>query len=176
MATEPTHASSGLLNAIPPGYFTDSYGGVTRDLGGGHGEVDYRTAEGRPSIGLGPHSFIIPNLFIESSSIFVIQPVAVGEMGHLQTPISWVGLDEKTQRGQHRRFGMGFGAAGVIEPDDAATWERMQFGLLAGEPEWVVLERGTQYDGGGEGRALDEIVMRGFWRHYRSLMSGGAGA
>ena len=23
----------------------------------------------------------------------------------------------------------------------------------------------------GHGRALDEIVMRGFWRHYRSLMT-----
>lgn len=166
-----THASSGLLSAIPPGYFTDAYGGVTRDLGGGHGEVDYRTAPGRTSIGLGPHSFIFPNLFIESSSIFIIQPVGVAEMVHLQTPISWVGLDEKTQRGQHRRFGMGFGAAGVIEPDDAATWERMQHGLLAGEPEWVVLERGVQYDDVGEGRALDEIAIRGFWRHYRSLMA-----
>ncbi|MDG2112534.1 MAG: Rieske 2Fe-2S domain-containing protein [Actinomycetota bacterium] len=166
-----THASSGLLSAIPPGYFSDSYGGVTRDLGGGHGEVDYRTAEGRTSIGLGPHAFIFPNLFIESSSIFVIQPVSVSEMVHLQTPITWIGLDEKTQRGQLRRFGVGFGAAGVIEPDDAATWERMQLGLQAGEPEWVVLERGTQYDGVGEGRALDEIAIRGFWRHYRSLLA-----
>ena len=66
---------------------------------------------------------------------------------------------------------MAFGAAGVIEPDDAATWERMQLGLQAGEPEWVVLERGVQYDHTGEGRALDEIAMRGFWRQYRSLMT-----
>ena len=59
----------------------------------------------------------------------------------------------------------------MIEPDDAATWERMQLGLQAGEPEWVMLERGVQFDDTREGRALDEIVMRGFWRHYRSLMT-----
>lgn len=166
-----THASSGLMNAVPPGYFSDAFGGVARYLGGGHGEIDYRSAQGRTSIGLGPHGFIFPNLFIESSSIFVIQPVGVAEMTHLQTPITWVGLPEELQRRQFRRFGVGFGAAGVVEPDDAATWERMQLGLEAGEPEWVVLERGVQADAAGEGRALDEIVMRGFWRHYRSLMT-----
>ncbi len=166
-----THASSGLMNAVPPGYFSDAFGGVARYLGGGHGEIDYRSAQGRTSIGLGPHGFIFPNLFIESSSIFVIQPVGVAEMTHLQTPITWVGLPEEQQRRQFRRFGVGFGAAGVVEPDDAATWERMQLGLVAGEPEWVVLERGVQADPAGEGRALDEIVMRGFWRHYRSLMT-----
>ncbi len=166
-----THGSSGLMGALPPGYFSDAFGGLTRDLGGGHGEVDYRAADGPSTIGLGPHGFIFPNLFIESSSIFVIQPVGVAEMTHLQTPITWVGLPEKMQRGQFRRFAVGFGAAGVIEPDDAATWERMQLGLQAKEPEWVMLERGIESDHTREGRALDEIVMRGFWRHYRSLMT-----
>ncbi len=171
-----THGSSGLMGGVSPGYFSDAYGGVTRDLGGGHGEVDYRQTEGGPQTGLGPHGFIFPNLFIEASSIFVIQPVGVAEMIHLQTPITWVGLPEKMQRPQSRRFAMAFGAAGVIEPDDAATWERMQIGLQAGEPEWVVLERGVQFDHTREGRALDEIVMRGFWRHYRSLMTDEAAA
>lgn len=171
-----THASSGLMGGVPPGYFSDAYGGVTRDLGGGHGEVDYRLTEGGPRTGLGPHGFIFPNLFIEASSIFVIQPVSASEMTHLQTPISWVGLGEELQRPQLRRFAMAFGPAGVIEPDDAATWERMQLGLRAGQPEWVVLERGAELDHTGEGRPLDEIVMRGFWRHYRSLMTDGTAA
>ncbi len=165
-----THASSGLMQGVAPNYFTDAYGGVARDLGGGHGEIDYRGVPGGSQLGLGPHGFIFPNLFIESSSIFVIQPVGVAEMVHLQTPVSWVGADEKLQRNQTRRFSMAFGPAGVIEPDDSATWERVQLGLLACEPEWVVLERGYERGANNEGLALDEIVMRGFWRHYRSLM------
>ncbi|MFT7598795.1 MAG: phenylpropionate dioxygenase-like ring-hydroxylating dioxygenase large terminal subunit [Acidimicrobiales bacterium] len=169
-----THASSGLMAGAPPDYFTDGYGGVARYLGGGHGEIDYRSAPGGAQLGLGPHGFIFPNLFIESSSIFVIQPVSATEMTHLQTPIAWAGVPEKTQRRQLRRFGMAFGPAGVIEPDDAATWERMQLGLLAGVPEWVMLERGLKNDHLGEGRALDEIAQRGFWRHYRALMTDGA--
>lgn len=50
-----------------------------------------------------------------------------------------------------------------------------QLGLQAGEPEWVMLERGVERDATGIGLALDEIAMRGFWRHYRSLMGDGPG-
>lgn len=197
-----THASSGLAAGLPAGYFSDAYGGVTRDLGGGHGEVDYRptlanaaprsldsyqgsrrhhlellaardgeaVAVARLRVGP-PHGFIFPNLFIAEESIFVIQPVSVGEMTHLQTPIMWAGLPEDAHRRQLRRFEGGFGPGGMVEPDDAATWERIQLGLQAGQPEWVMLERGIEHDASGVGRALDEIAMRGFWRHYRSLMT-----
>ena len=41
-----THASSGLTD-VPAGFFSDSSGAVTRDLGNGHGEVDYRPARAR---------------------------------------------------------------------------------------------------------------------------------
>lgn len=202
-----THASSGLAAGLPAGYFSDAYGGVTRDLGGGHGEVDYRptlanaaarplesytgprrqhldllaardgAAEAVARLRVGPpHGFIFPNLFIAEESIFVIQPVSVDEMTHLQTPIMWAGLPEELHRRQLRRFEGGFGPGGMVEPDDAATWERLQLGLQAGRPEWVLLERGVDRDASGVGRALDEIAMRGFWRHYRSLMTDGAPA
>lgn len=201
-----THASSGLAAGLPAGYFSDAFGGVTRDLGGGHGEVDYRpvfagaapkplesfhglrrqhldllaardgAAAAAERLRVGPpHGFIFPNLFIAEESIFVIQPVSVAEMTHLQTPIMWVGVPEELHRRQLRRFEGGFGPAGMVEPDDAATWERIQLGLQAGEPEWVMLERGVERDATGIGLALDEIAMRGFWRHYRSLMGDGPG-
>ena len=171
---------------------------MTRDLGSGHGEVDYRPAlvgasrrvtsgnnadstcsqrdgaEGAvPGCVLGPpHGFIFPNLFIAEESIFVIQPISVAEMSHLQTPVRWVGLPEEVNRRQLRRFEGGFGPAGMVEPDDSAVWERLQQGLAAGEPEWALLERGSsQRDASGEGRLLDETALRGFWRHYRSLMT-----
>lgn len=196
-----THASSGLASGTPAGYFSDSSGAVTRDLGGGHGEVDYR-----PGLGLSrkelasyhgpkrqhldllaardgaagavarlragpPHGFIFPNLFIAEESIFMIQPVSVDEISHVQTPVFWVGLPDELNRRQLRRFEGGFGPAGMVEPDDAAVWERLQLGLAAGAPEWARLERGLERDASGEGRLLDETALRGFWRHYRSLMT-----
>ena len=197
-----THASSGLATDVPAGFFSDSSGGVTRDLGNGHGEVDYRPAlVGAPARALEdhrgskrrhldlladrdgpagavarlragpPHGFIFPNLFIAEQNIFVIQPVSVAEMSHLQTPVSWVGLPDEVNRRHLRRFEGGFGPAGMVEPDDSAVWERLQLGLEAGEPEWAILERGAERDAAGEGRLLDETALRGFWRHYRSLMT-----
>jgi fatty-acyl-CoA synthase len=123
-----------------------------------------------------PHGFIFPNLFIAEQNIFVIQPITVAEMSHRQTPVSWVGVPGEVNRRQLRRFEGGFGPAGMVEPDDCAVWERLQQGLEAGEPEWAILQRGLQRDACGEGRTLDEIAMRGFWRHYLSLMTAGASA
>lgn len=197
-----THASSGLTTGVPPGFFSDSSGGVTRDLGNGHGEVDYRPAQAgipvRPleahrgarrrhidalvardgpeeavaRVRAGPpHGFVFPNLFIAEQNVFVIEPVAVGQTSHRQTPVQWVGLPDDVNRRHLRRFEGGFGPAGMVEPDDSAVWERLQLGLEAGRPEWAILERGAERDGTGEGRLLDEIALRGFWRHYRSLMT-----
>jgi fatty-acyl-CoA synthase len=64
----------------------------------------------------------------------------------------------------------------MVEPDDSAVWERLQQGLEAGEPEWAILERGSGRESPGEGRLLDETALRGFWRHYRSLMTARASA
>jgi fatty-acyl-CoA synthase len=202
-----THASSGLTTGLPAGFFSDSSGGVTRDLGNGHGEVDYRPslvgsaprpleehqglkrrhldllaardgaagAVARLRAGP-PHGFIFPNLFIAEQNIFVIQPISVGELSHMQTAISWVGLPDEVNRRHLRRFEGGFGPAGMVEPDDSAVWERLQVGLEAGEPEWAILERGSDRDTSGEGRLLDETALRGFWRHYRFLMTAGVAA
>lgn len=195
-----THASSGLVD-VPAGFFSDSSGGVARDLGNGHGEVDYRPAQaGRPVKPLEqhhgerrahletlaardgadgavtrlragpPHGFIFPNLFIAEQSLFVIQPISAGEMSHWQTPVSFVGAPDSVNQRQLRRFEGGFGPAGMVEPDDSAVWERLQIGLQAGAPEWVVLARGLDRDRAGEGRLLDETALRGFWRQYRALM------
>ena len=199
-----THASSGLAAAAPPGLFSDSSRGVTRDLGGGHGEVDFRpaligaapraledyrglkrqhvellaardgAADAVAKLRAGPpHGYIFPNLFIAEQNIFMIQPVGVASTSHVQTAVSWVGLPEEVNRRQLRRFEGGFGPAGMVEPDDSAVWERLQEGLEAGDPEWAILERGSERDGSGEGRLLDETALRGFWRHYRSLMTVG---
>ena len=65
-------------------------------------------------------------------------------------------------------------ARALTKPDPSLRVQPL--GLQAGEPEWVALERGVQFAHTREGRALDEIVMRGFWRHYRSLMTDEAAA
>ncbi|MEZ5262875.1 MAG: aromatic ring-hydroxylating dioxygenase subunit alpha [Acidimicrobiales bacterium] len=196
-----THASSGLAAGLPPGYFSDAYGGVVRDLGGGRrgrlpadagqrqapvaGEVQ-RCAPPTPgSAGGTPRRRRRggPGPGRAATRLHLPQPVhRRGE--HLRHPAGERGRDDPPADADH----VGGPSRGAAPPPacgaskvastgrygrtrHAATWERIQLGLRAGEPEWVVLERGVERDGTGVGRALDEIAMRGFWHHYRSIMT-----
>jgi hypothetical protein len=65
----------------------------------------------------------------------------------------------------------------MLLADDTEMYERNQAGLAALEPEWLDLSRGLGREvlderGLPTGRATDEAAMRGFWKHYRSLMLG----
>jgi hypothetical protein len=72
------------------------------------------------------------------------------------------------------------GPAGMLLADDTEMYERNQHGLAVRDPEWLDLSRGLDREtidprGLRTGQATDETSMRGFWRHYRSLMTGGRG-
>lgn len=122
-----------------------------------------------------PHGLVFPNLFVAGNNLFVLQPRGVGETSHLQAPVAYVGMPEELNERQLRRFEGASGPAGMLEADDAAVWARVQRGLAAREPEWVLLQRGAdrevEADGRRRGRMLDETALRGFWRHYLHLLS-----
>ena len=122
-----------------------------------------------------PHGLVFPNLFIAGQNLFVIQPRSNGQTTHLQTPIAYDGAPDTINRRQLRRFEGASGPAGMLEVDDAAVWERLQIGLGAERPEWCLLQRGGERERylaeGREGRMLDETAVRGFWRHYLTVMS-----
>jgi len=67
------------------------------------------------------------------------------------------------------------GPAGMLLADDTEMYERNQEGLGSREPAWIDTRRGLHResqdsDGHPIGSANDEIGIRGFWRHYSSLV------
>lgn len=121
-----------------------------------------------------PHVMIFPNLFIAEIQVFNIQPVAVGECIQYATAVQLRGGEELNRRMISQSIGS-VGPAGMLLADDTEMYERNQTGVEMLDPEWLDVRRGLvreQLDENGFtiGAATDETGMRGFWKHYRSLM------
>ncbi len=63
------------------------------------------------------------------------------------------------------------------EVDDLTNFEEIQVGLGAEEDPWVYMDRGlglpdrfTEQDGVISGPATDEVFMREYMKHYKTLM------
>ena len=64
----------------------------------------------------------------------------------------------------------------MLLADDTEMYERNQAGVAELRPEWLDIRRGLGREGLDErglpvGGATDETGMRGFWRHYKRLMT-----
>ena len=121
-----------------------------------------------------PHVMIFPNLFIAEIQVFNIQPVAVDECVQYSTAVQLTGAPELNKRMISQSIGS-VGPAGMLLADDTEMYERNQRGVQALSPEWLDVRRGLgreRIDESGftVGWATDETGMRGFWRHYRSMM------
>lgn len=121
-----------------------------------------------------PHVMIFPNLFIAEIQVFNIQPVAVGECIQYATAVQLRGGEELNRRMISQSIGS-VGPAGMLLADDTEMYERNQRGVEMLDPEWLDVRRGLQRESVDEngftiGAATDETGMRGFWKHYRSLM------
>jgi phenylpropionate dioxygenase-like ring-hydroxylating dioxygenase large terminal subunit len=128
-----------------------------------------------------PHALIFPNLFLGEANLAIIQPIAPGETVHYHTPLMLDGVDEALNRRILRQSEAAMGPASFLLPDDAVIAERMQQGFRAGRQEgrgWIDLTRGLNRERedahGRVGHVSDEITNRGFWRHYRGVMTGRA--
>ncbi|MGH1504637.1 MAG: aromatic ring-hydroxylating oxygenase subunit alpha [Acidimicrobiales bacterium] len=126
-----------------------------------------------------PHVMVFPNLFIAEITIFVLQPLAVDRTVQHATAIQFAGGEDLNRRLLHQCVGSA-GPAGMLLADDTEMYERNQAGVAALEPEWIDTRRGMDRErvderGHPVGSANDEIGIRGFWRHYRSLMADGSG-
>lgn len=121
-----------------------------------------------------PHVMIFPNLFIAEIQVFNIQPVAVGECVQYSTAVQLAGDHELNQRMVSQSIGS-VGPAGMLLADDTEMYERNQRGVGLATPEWLDVRRGlvrerVDENGFTIGTANDEIGIRGFWNHYKSLM------
>lgn len=123
----------------------------------------------------GPHVMIFPNLFIAEIQVFNIQPVAVDECVQYSTAVQLAGAPELNRRMVSQCMGS-VGPAGMLLADDTEMYERNQAGLAALCPEWLDIRRGLNRESVDDkgftiGAATDETGMRGFWAHYKALMS-----
>jgi phenylpropionate dioxygenase-like ring-hydroxylating dioxygenase large terminal subunit len=122
-----------------------------------------------------PHVMIFPNLFVAEIQVFVIQPVSAGECVQHSTAVQLAGAPELNGRMVSQSVGS-VGPAGMLLADDTEMYERNQRGVAMLAPEWLDLRRGlarerTDERGLRVGMATDETGMRGFWRHYLTLMA-----
>jgi nitrite reductase/ring-hydroxylating ferredoxin subunit len=121
------------------------------------------------------HALIFPNLFLGETNIAIVQPVSVEECVHWHTPMFWRGVPEFNGR-LLRMAEAGMGPASFLMPDDLIVASRNQLGLHARTAPWLLLGRGLQREsvdtaGRTVSHVTDETTNRGFWRHYRSLMT-----
>jgi len=121
-----------------------------------------------------PHVMIFPNLFIAEIQVFNIQPVSAGECVQYSTAVQLDGAPELNKRMISQSIGS-VGPAGMLLADDTEMYERNQRGVEILDPEWLDVRRGLGREGVDEdgftiGTATDETGMRGFWKHYKSLM------
>jgi phenylpropionate dioxygenase-like ring-hydroxylating dioxygenase large terminal subunit len=122
-----------------------------------------------------PHVMIFPNLFVAEIQVFVIQPVSAGECVQHSTAVQLAGAPELNGRMVSQSVGS-VGPAGMLLADDTEMYERNQRGVAMLAPEWLDLRRGLARERTDErglriGTATDETGMRGFWRHYLTLMA-----
>lgn len=129
-------------------------------------------------IGGAPHVMVFPNLFIAEVSIFQIQPIAPGvTIQHVTAP-HLKDAPELNRRMLQQCVGS-VGPSGLLLADDCEMYERNQRGVAARQPEWIDTRRGLEReaidsDGFAVGAATDETGIRGFWAHYKNLMTGTA--
>ncbi|QJY47483.1 aromatic ring-hydroxylating oxygenase subunit alpha [Pseudonocardia broussonetiae] len=122
-----------------------------------------------------PHVMIFPNLFIAEIQMFTIQPLAHDVTVQHVTAVQLKGAPEMNRRMLQQCVGS-VGPAGLLLADDTEMYERNQVGLGELRPEWVDVRRGSHREhvderGHTVGGATDETAMRGFWAHYRELMT-----
>jgi phenylpropionate dioxygenase-like ring-hydroxylating dioxygenase large terminal subunit len=121
------------------------------------------------------HALIFPNLFLGETNIAIVQPLSVEECVHWHTPMFLKGAAQFNSR-LLRMAEAGMGPASFLMPEDLLIASRNQQGLHARTPEWLLLSRGLNREVvDAEGRTVshvtDETTNRGFWRHFRTVMS-----
>jgi hypothetical protein len=123
-----------------------------------------------------PHTLIFPNLFIAEMNIMFVEPIAPGETIAYTTPALLKGAPDMDSRLIRRSEG-GLGPAGFLIADDGEIATRNQLGVVAHQPEWITISRGWETEYADETGTVNrdkssETSLRGFWRHWASVVEG----
>lgn len=124
---------------------------------------------------MAPLLFVFPNLMYVITHIRVIQPVSAGQSNSYYFPVMLKGAPDEINDQRLSDHEFMFGNAGFVSPDDVEIMERNQMGMQATGHDWLFIGRGLHREhdlehGGRGGMTMDETHLRGFWRHYASLM------
>jgi len=124
---------------------------------------------------MAPLLYVFPNLMYVITHIRVIQPIDVDRSNSYYYPVMLKGAPDEINDRRLSDHQFMFGAAGFVSPDDIEIMERNQVGMHAQGNDWLFIGRGLHRerampDGGRSGMTMDETHLRGFWRHYVSLM------
>ncbi|GGD47867.1 aromatic ring-hydroxylating oxygenase subunit alpha [Croceicoccus pelagius] len=124
-----------------------------------------------------PHACIFPNLFLGEGNVGMFEPISADECIHWHTPLLLEDVEQGVNDRLKRQSEGALGPAAFLLADDAVIAERTQQAL--GESGgWLDLSRGIEReheeDGVMIGHLTDEVTNRGFWHHYRRIMTGDA--
>jgi phenylpropionate dioxygenase-like ring-hydroxylating dioxygenase large terminal subunit len=121
-----------------------------------------------------PHTVIFPNLFLGEVNVLIFQPIDVNTSVHWHSPIRLEGAPDSLNKRLVRQGVGGVGPAGFFLADDAAIAERTQI-ALRGRRTHLDMSRGLGREQKKkniiESHLTDETTNRGFWHHYRNVMS-----
>lgn len=127
---------------------------------------------------MAPLLYVFPNLMYVITHLRVVQPVSVDRTHSYYFPVMLKGAPAEINEARLSDHEFMFGSAGFVSPDDVEIMERNQLGMQARGDDRLYIGRGMHRerampDGGRSGMTRDETHLRGFWRHYVSLMEGG---
>lgn len=110
--------------------------------------------------------------------IRVVRPVAVDRTEVLVWPLQVEGVPEAINQGIVRYSNVHVSVSSFVQTDDLEVFERVQEGLQASQPEWVMLARGLGKEWDGPypdervGLATWETGMRAQFRYWKRMMAG----
>ncbi|WP_037569222.1 aromatic ring-hydroxylating oxygenase subunit alpha [Phaeacidiphilus oryzae] len=127
-------------------------------------------------IGLTDRNLLVfPNLIINDIMGVVVRTITPTSAGHTrihQWSLATAGEDPDLRARRLDSYIAFQGPAGLATPDDLEACEACQAGLrTAPDVTWSDISRGMHREHAGQpSLASDELQMRAFWRHWRSLL------
>lgn len=170
-----------LLQA-PPQARSIGQQGTVKDLGGGHGCLDFGQKKaftaGEPLDDIPFNMAVFPNLALVSFHIRVIRPISPNLTEILYYPWLLKGGSADVNARRIRLHERNFGPAGLVGTDDKEMFERVDQGLKATAADpWLIMARGMhreRREAGGicvGADPTDEVPLRGLYRRWKELMS-----
>lgn len=122
-----------------------------------------------------PHAAIFPNLFLGEMNIVIFQPISAHESVQWHTPMLLEGVSDEFNQRIIRNSEAALGPSAFLLADDSVISERQQI-ALRDRADWLDLSRGLNREHVDElgvvvGHVSDECTNRGFWQHYKKVMT-----